>query len=97
MIFQLITVMLLFFSCNKTYDLDACNDLSIKKFRGFTDAKKKLEVNCQGFKIKYTEELCQAALNELILSSSLADVKAKYGDPIEGCFSEIDLKKYNTN
>lgn len=82
-------------SCQKTYDLEACNDLSMKKFKGFTDAKKKFADNCTSFNIKYTQEVCQAALNELILKNNLKDIKQKYGYPIETCFNEQDIKKYD--
>jgi hypothetical protein len=82
-------------SCQKQYDEAACNDLSQKKFRGFTDAPKKLAEHCQGFKIKYTVELCQEALNELILTSDLSQIKSKYGVQIENCFTEQDIKKFN--
>ncbi len=68
----------------------------MKKFKGFTDARKKFEENCMSLDVKYTQELCQAALNELILSNDLSGVKSKYGDPVENCFNEQDLKKYNT-
>ena len=94
---KLLVVLLLCISCNKTYDLEACNDLSMKKFKGFTDAKKKFEENCTGFKITYTEEVCQNALNELIISNNFKAVKEKYGDPIEMCFNPQDIKKYDKN
>ncbi len=84
-------------SCQKKYDLDACNDLSMKKFKGFTDARKKFADHCTHFEVKYSEKLCQSALNELILNNNLAEIKTKYGDPIENCFNNQDLKKYNKN
>ena len=95
MYLNLILSLLIFSSCNKKYDLDACNDLSMKKFKGFTDAKKKFADNCLGFPVKYTEELCQSALNDLILKNDLNGLKSTYGDPIENCFTPQDLKKYN--
>ena len=93
--FKLLAVFLILSSCNKTYDLEACNDLSMKKFKGFTDARKKFEENCTKFEIKYTQELCQTALNVLILKNSLKEVKDKYGAPIENCFNPQDIKKYD--
>ena len=88
-------LLLILVSCNKTYDLEACNDLSMKKFKGFTDAKKKFAENCTNFKVTYTEERCQAALNDLILNNDLARVKANFGEKIETCFTDQDLKKYS--
>lgn len=86
--------MLISYSCNKKYDLEACNQLSMKKFKGFTDARKKFELNCMTFDVKYTQELCQSALTDLILSNNLSEVKNKYGEPIENCFTEEDIKRY---
>ena len=97
MIFRMLTIILISSSCNKKYDLESCNQLSMKKFRGFTDARKKFEVNCMNFDVKYTPELCQSALTDLILNNNLFEVKQKYGGPIENCFSEEDLRKYNKN
>lgn len=94
---KFLALLLIFAGCNKTYDLEACNDLSMKKFKGFTDAKKKFEENCKSFKITYTEEVCQNALNELILSNNFKAVKEKYGAPIETCFNPQDIKKYDKN
>ncbi|MBY0515437.1 MAG: hypothetical protein K2P81_00910 [Bacteriovoracaceae bacterium] len=91
----ILIILTLLSGCQKQYDEAACNDLSQKKFRGFTDAPKKFAENCQGFKIKYTVELCQTALNELIISNDLSDLKSKYGDQIENCFTEQDIKKFN--
>lgn len=93
--FKILPLLFLAMSCQKTYDLDACNDLSMKKFKGFTDARKKFADNCTQFEIKYTQEICQDALNDLILNNDLQAVKVKYGEPVEGCFNESDLKKYN--
>lgn len=94
-IFKNLILLLLLVSCNKTYDQAACEDLAMKKFKGFTDAKKKFADNCTSFKIEYTEEKCQAALNDLILNNDLNRVKTNFGDRIETCFTEQDLKKYN--
>jgi len=46
------------------------------------------------FDVKYTQELCQSALTDLILSNNLSEVKNKYGEPIENCFTEEDIKRY---
>jgi len=96
MYLSLLLSLIILSSCHKKYDLDACNDLSMKKFKGFTDAKKKFSDNCMGFPVKYTEGLCQMALNDLILNNDLNSLKSTFGDPIENCFTPQDLKKYNT-
>ena len=82
-------------SCNKKYDLEECNQLSMKKFRGFTDAHKKFKDNCLNFEIKYTQELCQAALTYLMQTNHLSEVKKKFGDPVENCFNSEDLQRFN--
>ena len=82
-------------SCNKKYDLESCNELSMKKYRGFTDAHKKFKDNCMSFEIKYTQELCQAALIDLMQTNNLFEVKKKFGDPVESCFNSEDLQRFN--
>jgi hypothetical protein len=96
MILQLFILLLISAGCNKTYDLDACNELSMKRFRGFVDAKKKFDDNCTGLDVKYTQELCQEAFNGLLFKHDLNLVKNKYGDKVVGCFNEDDLKKYQS-
>lgn len=95
MFFRFCVLLLIFLGCNKKYDLESCNELSMKKFKGFTDAKEKFSKNCMNFEVKYTPELCQSALTDLILNNDLTEIKRKYGDPIESCFTPEDLKKHN--
>jgi hypothetical protein len=96
MILKIFFLFLISSGCNKVYDLDACEELSMKRFRGFVDAKKKFDDNCTSFDVNYTRELCQEAFNELLLKTDLKLVKKKYGDKIVGCFNEDDLKKYDS-
>ena len=96
MYLNLVLSLIILSSCDKQYDQGACDDLSMKMFKGFTDAKKKFADNCTGFAVKYTQELCQSALNDLIIKNDLISLKSTYGDPIENCFTPQDLKKYNT-
>ena len=67
----------------------------MKKYRGFTDAHKKFKDNCMSFEIKYTQELCQAALIDLMQTNNLSEVKKKFGDPVESCFNSEDLQRFN--
>ena len=84
----------LLLSCNAKYDAEACNVLSMKRFKGVPTSKKEFEENCKDFKIKYTAQVCQEALQGLMMSGDLKGVKEDFGAPIENCFSESDLKRF---
>ena len=66
----------------------------MKSYKGIPQASADFAKNCQKYKIKYTHELCQRALNDLIKATSLNLIKKKYGDAITGCFTENDLSKF---
>lgn len=86
---------LLLSGCNsKKYDADACNVLSMKRYKGVPTSKKEFDENCKNFEIKYTAEVCQSALQGLMRTGSLKEIKKEFGDPIENCFSESDLKRF---
>lgn len=67
------------------------------KFRGIPNAAYQFDSSCQGVLLTYTKELCQKALVDLIYSSNLEAVKAKYGEKVIGCFTQNDLQKFHTN
>lgn len=82
-------------SCDKKiYSETECNDLSMKSFKGMPKAANEFQKHCQNIKIKYTHELCQEALNELIISGNYSAIIQKYGNPTAGCFTENDLNKF---
>lgn len=96
MLFRLIMVLFISFGCNnKQYDQESCNDLSMKKYKGFPDAHKKFDENCLNLEIKYTPQLCQSALIDLMKNNNLRAVQEKYGDPIQNCFTGDDLRRFN--
>jgi len=66
----------------------------MKSFKGIPQASADFAKNCQHYKIKYTHELCQQALNDLIKTSRLNIIKKKYGDAVTGCFTEKDLSNF---
>ncbi len=82
-------------SCTPEYDSEACNMLSMKKYKGIPHAHNELEKHCQGIKIKYTPELCQSALVFLMSHNSLSKTKKKFGDPIENCFTGDDVRRFS--
>jgi hypothetical protein len=85
---------LLLVGCDTKYDANACNVLSMKIYKGVPTSKKQFEENCKEFEIKYTSEVCQSALENLMRTGSLEETKSKFGDPIEHCFSHNDLKRF---
>jgi hypothetical protein len=85
---------LLLMACNPKYDADTCNVLSMKRYKGVPTSKKQFEENCKEYEIIYTAEVCQLALENLMRTGSLKETKGKFGEPIENCFSESDLKRF---
>lgn len=80
--------------CNSHNTPESCDELSMQKFRGVPLATKRFEENCQNIEVKYTAELCQSALAELIRTNNLSEVKLKFGVPVESCFTGADLKRF---
>jgi hypothetical protein len=94
-IFFTIIPLLFISSCQKeTYNSEKCNELSQKSFKGMPKAAKNLQDHCQGVSIKYTKEVCQKALNDLILSGDYPGVLKKYGKNVAGCLTENDIKSF---
>lgn len=89
-------VSLALFSCSKkVYDSKTCNELSMLAYKGYPNQSREFKDHCSGVEIKYTKELCQSALSELMTGVSLPQLKKTYGEEIEGCFTENDLKKFS--
>lgn len=82
-------------SCsNKVYNSDTCDDLSMKSFKGFPKEANEFKTNCKDIEIFYTHELCQQALQKLVMGEPISKLKKDFGEKIDGCFSENDLKKF---
>ncbi len=92
----LLLLTLSLFSCTKkVYDSKTCNELSMLAYKGYPNQSREFKDNCAGIEIKYTKELCQKALSEMMAGTPLAQLKQSYGAEIEGCFTENDLKNFN--
>jgi len=96
LICKFISIFLILFaiSCEKPYSQNDCELLSMKSYKGIPQASADFAKHCQKYKIKYTHELCQQALNDLIKATSLNIIKKKYGDAVIGCFTENDLSNF---
>ena len=90
LIYKLIPLLLIF-SCTQRID---CENLSMKKFKGFPRAAHKFDQECKGIDVKYTSELCQKALVDLIVFKNTKKVVARFGAPVMGCFTQSDLKRF---
>ena len=86
--------LLLLLGCQKEYDQETCNQLSMKAFKGSPRHAAEFKNNCQNVDVTYTKEICQKALNDLIISSDLESVKKTYGENVVGCFTENDLRAF---
>jgi len=67
----------------------------MKSFKGIPSAAHSLEKNCVGIKITYTKELCNEALQKMILGFSKEWLKQKYGDKILDCFTMNDIENFS--
>lgn len=95
LVFMTAVAFLFLSSCKKeTYTSEKCNQLSQKAFKGMPKAAKELKDHCQGVPVKYTKEVCQKALNDLILSGDYTSVLKKHGKQAAGCFTENDINKF---
>ena len=92
---SLTIILFILLGCNSQKSSETCDEISMQKFRGVPMANKRFEENCRDAKITYTAELCQSALGELIQTKDLTKVKLKFGAPVEKCFTEADLKRFN--
>lgn len=66
----------------------------MNSFKGSPTAANEFSRHCKNIPIRYTHELCQNALNDLIISGSLGQVTKRYGDQVRGCFSENDINRF---
>ncbi len=97
-----LTVSLLVFSIfalaactKKVYDSDTCDELSMMAYKGYPNQSREFKDNCAGIEIKYTQALCQKALNDLMAGNSVASLKEAYGEKIDNCLTENDLKNFS--
>jgi hypothetical protein len=82
-------------SCSKkNYTQDDCEELSMKKFKGYQRESHLFDKNCKSFTIHYSKMRCQKALKEMILGSSLEQLKKKHGSKVDQCFTDNDLQKF---
>lgn len=82
-------------ACSKTnYTKNECEDLSIKKFKGYQTESYKFDNYCMQYNLHYTQALCKKALNQFILGASLKKLAAAHGARISECFTKNDLKKF---
>ena len=67
----------------------------MQRYKGLPNSSSQFEKHCKNVKIKYTPEVCQDALTELIKTQSLAAASEEFGAPIEHCFTVNDLGRFN--
>ena len=90
----LIPLLILSFTSCQSEEKDDCEAISMKCYQGWPRKCNELKKQCSGKKIKYTAKLCQKAFNELLLGREYKQILNVYGDRIEGCFSQSEIKKY---
>ena len=66
----------------------------MKAYKGFPQAITNFKRDCQEYNVKFTAQVCQAALQDLIFMGDVDKVQKKYGKDVIGCFTQNDLKKF---
>jgi hypothetical protein len=93
-----VTFFQLFFltSCTKKdYNIEVCNQLSFRSFKGSPKALKELDKNCKHIKYKYTKKYCQKILTRFILTGKEALIIREFGGMAPSCLTEGDIKRFN--
>jgi len=87
---------LLFISCacDKKYDAQICEDLSMQSFKGSPRAETEYQKHCQNFPNRYPKATCQKALEALIMGKSKDQLQEAFGPSVLGCFTENDVYKF---
>ncbi len=67
----------------------------MKKYQGRPKESHEYDNNCKG-KVEHpiTKEVCQRALEHLIVNGSEPKLKKAFGDKIMGCLTKDDLKRF---
>ena len=92
----LLILTLLTSSCSKTiYTQNDCEELSMKKFKGYQRESHLFDNNCEKFDIHYSHSKCQSALKDMILGATMKKLKAQYGPKVDQCFTENDINNFN--
>lgn len=87
-------VLFSFILLNSCSEGPVCDELGPKTFRGHPQSSYEYKENCLETKHKYTPELCQLALNDLIMSGDKKIIEKKYGEGILPCFTQNDFKVF---
>lgn len=92
----LVVWMLLVIGCSKSVDKKTCEDLAFKTYKGWPIASAEYEKYCLEYSdLKYTPEICQKALVELVDKVDIIILEEKYGDRVIECFTKNDLNNFS--
>lgn len=86
----------LFISCKQeAVTQEDCENWSMLSFQGKPFETKRFKDECTSFQLKYSHSTCQKALQDLMMKSDLNLVQKTYGEPVIGCFTGDDIKRFN--
>ncbi|PIP93899.1 MAG: hypothetical protein COW00_04890 [Bdellovibrio sp. CG12_big_fil_rev_8_21_14_0_65_39_13] len=71
-----------------------CENWSMLSFQGKPFEARRFKDECSSFQLKYSHSICQKALQELMMKGDLELIQKKFGEPISGCFTSDDLKRF---
>lgn len=90
---RLSLLFVLLLGCQEKVDKDQCLEWYTKAYKGHPPSAHKFEKHCQGTALA-PKLNCQKAFNELVLGSTEARMRAKFGKGVLKCFTESEIKKH---
>ena len=84
-----ILIFSLLLSCqSEEFSKEKCEKLSREAYKGLPMAASKFAKNCSDFRLKYSQNYCQKAFEDLVMHGDGEKLKNEYGSKILDCFSK---------
>ena len=80
--------------CNESYNQADCEILSMEKYKGIPKSSHLFDKHCANRDIKFTREICQKALQKLIMGTTKKALNKEFGPEVINCFTGNDLQKF---
>lgn len=93
-IFLNVLLFLIIYRCHPVEQKEECETLAFGTFKGHPKSAQAFKEKCQQIQLDYTPQLCQKALEELILHGKRHKLEIDFGPKILNCFTENDLKNF---
>lgn len=90
-----LTLLLFITACQKEYNTEICDELAQMSYKGYPNQSREFKDNCKDIPLNYPPQKCHEALQGLMLGKKMAELKEVFGEKIDGCFTESDLKRFS--